>query len=377
MQVGDVLDQEFEVPRAQLDTPISAVISQSLGSHEPIFVYQDKKYMGAVWPYKLLFVDRPALQDKVGSFVVNTTYLQPEDDVSRAMEQMIAQRLYTLPIFKDEKIVGVVRIRAILKQLLADRDLTERMWERLEIPKLLKAGGLEKVRDVYTQMRQENISRVIIVNTEGKLEGIVGRRDIYLALMVPPRGKQRYGALDGGYKSLTFDEDWITKLDYPLLHLYHAQVTTASSTMPKREVLDKLITGEVPSVVLVDGNNKPQGILSMRPFLKAFWKADREEIVPVEVSDRKQALDAFRYREVYDLLSEACQKWRHQYSIQKLVAVWDTSRNATGQPKLYTLDLQLVGDGDTVRAQSESPDTRVAIRDGLEKLRKQLRRNHA
>jgi len=351
---------------------VSSIISKSSGGHEPVLVYSKKKYLGIVWPHHLLYETKPRLSDKVGPLAVKTPHITFQDDVSKAIEAMIALRVYYLPVFSGSKIIGIITARSILRSIIRNKTLKD-VIKKIEIRPPLVAEEHTKVRKIFSQMRKENQSRILLVDKQNHLTGIVSRWDIYLKLLAPPRGKQRYAAPEGHNVS-EFDQDWPTKMDYPLTEIAHRRVITSSEKYTMYENLKKLLTDKVQSLVIVDNFNHPKAVISYRSVLKALKAKGEEREYPIVLTDRKRVLDAFHKDEVYDLLSETYDKWESRHKLSRIDAVLDAKKNAKDKPTFYTLTLRVRANSDLVNSRTEGEELRDIIHEGLEKINKQLER---
>jgi CBS domain-containing protein len=376
LTVGSVMSKQVQIPQGSPDDTVGSVISQFQGSHEPVFVIDSKgKYLGSVWPYHLLYLSKPFFKEKLKSVLVKTSALTPNDPVLKVVEQMISLRLYTLPIFEKGRISGVIMAREILRKLYENKDWREKVSEFIEFTPALVAEGHVLVRDVYSQMRKENLSRVLVVDREGNLEGIVGRRDIYMAVMAPPMGKQRYSVSNTGQKTMDFDEDWDTKLDYPLMHLVkRKRLATVNKGASVWDIAKKLLLAEVGSVVILE-NLKPVGTLSVRPFLKAIISESQAVEFPVKVTDRRGLLDAYHRDELWGLLQKHGKRWGEMFGVTRIEAVLDASKNAIGKAFSYRIELKVVGNKNKrLISDAQNHKLRAVYNDALAKIDKQLRR---
>lgn len=351
-----------------------SIISATSGGHNPLLVYEKGNYIGMVWPHKLLYVDKPSFKEKVGPRTVKSAYLTPDDDLTIALSEMLSLRVYVLPVFNGDEITGMITARKILSALTGDGVFNE-VSKRIVLTEPLIALENAKIKEVFSEMRKGNHSRVLLVDKDGKLTGVVTRRDIYLSLLEPPRGKQRFSARMGQKVSEYDEGKWETKLDYSLSKLAHPVTSTGNYDSPLAANVKRLLTEKKGSLILVDAQNHPKAILSFRPILKALLATLSKKDFPIIMTDRKKVLDAFRWQEVYDLLAEACAKWMERFELKRMDAIFDARKNAAGKPTTYSLNLKVWANSSFFNSKTQNEELRDVVQEGIERIRKQLRRN--
>lgn len=372
-KVEEFLRPVDKVARVAGEETVAAALGRISGTHEIALVYEKEKFLGIVWPYRMLFEGRAVRSAKVKSVTVRPPRLESGDDWREVARQMLASRAYTLPVFSGEKIVGVVRARDMLVRLVNEKE-----WlKKVEVREPFVAAVHDPLGKVWTRLRQKKRSRVIVVDGGGKLIGVVSRRDIYGELLAPPGGRQRYSTRGGGDKSLVFDEDWVKKMDYEVGKMVKRRSVWLESKAGVPAALNRLLRGTVGSVVLVDGFMRPAGVVSVRSFLKVMAAGDEGgEGVFVRLTDQAKVLGEDRRREVERRLVRFWERGvRHNLPLARVEMVVKGLKNAAGRAKLYEGTLEAVmKSGRKFVARVVQTDLGAVVREAGEKLERQLRK---
>lgn len=376
-KVAAFFQKRSTFPQVNSDDRVSQVLGKVTSSHDPVSVYNSKgNLVGLVWPYKLLFSGRPQMTDKVGPYAVPPPQITPETSLYQAITCLLDNRVYALPVFaRRGQILGELSARDILLRLAANRNWSEVVFKQVDITRPLVANSQATIRDIYSQLRQEKVSRVVLVDREGKITGIVGRKDIFLALLVPPAGKQRYSTTGDGQKEAAYDRDWEDKLDYPLSDLKSAdRVVTAEVGENTGKILQKILASNKKSLVLLDRLRRPQGIVTWRSFLRAILAARPKKEVAVEIVNRDKSVDSYRLEEVADLVGEFSANVGRFTDIGRWRVVIETvSKNALGQVRQFALYLDMrLKSGQSISAVTKAFKIKDGVRQALTKIRARI-----
>ena len=159
-------------------------------------------------------------------------------------------------------------------------------------------------------------------------------------------------------------------LSQPLKNYYHKMVVTAPVNATALQIISLILDKQVGSVVIVDKNRVPVGIVSIYDLLKAVGKLrpQVEGDMNVQVSH-----DFTNKTQLEEILDKFYSKMDRFNPVRKIRFVLDTKRNAAGVPNRYSTNMMItLRSGRQYIAKVMDYDWKKAVRKTVDKLRKQL-----
>lgn len=327
---------QFVIPHDHLsrvhpDDQLGAALEHTTSSHDIVLVVDEKDhFLGIVTPSLAFFKKRYPSKTKVKSALVVPPHLTTSSSLYEAVEHMLALGAYSLPVFDDGSISGLITASNILTGIVTTSELLEHVKEHLEPSEPLIVGSQTKLGQAYDILKKEQGSRMIVTNDEGKIEGIVTRRDIQ-EVLVPPSRRKRFMKGDPTHmRTYSFDEEKLTRFDYHLTEIYTPRVVTLSVKAPLKEIIQKMLDEQVNSIVLVNFENKPVKIVSVRTILRAIEKSKENTTPPVKISDQHHILSDKDRDQIEKIDQKFIQKIQKIIPIKEFVMDIDGSKNRNG-----------------------------------------------
>ena len=230
---------------SSLDTVITTDADERLGSvlplvqssHTPLFIFAENTFVGLVSPYQALYTRRYPYTTKVSSIATMPPLMTRETQLYEVASSMLESRVYVLPLFDENKqIVGVIHAKDIFKNLITDQDLLAYISSTIKPHSPIKVDSAATVGDIFQIMKDERVSRVVLVDDAGILSGIVSRKDLHSAFM-KPTNKQRFGK-DGTQST---DRAFDTEQEYRKDDSITNYVTTSVYTLPHDTEQEEMI----------------------------------------------------------------------------------------------------------------------------------------
>lgn len=166
----------------------------------------------------------------------------PTDALLQVQQFMVTKSISRVVIVdENQKPVGIITQEDMVSFLFADksrRGIEEIKTEEVMTKKLITAKRETPITNIAERMKKKNISSVIIVDNQGKLDGIVTKADIIAY----------YGAVKGAYKV----RDFMT-----------AETVTVTPSQSVFLVASLMAEHAISRVIVADKNNKPVGIITV------------------------------------------------------------------------------------------------------------------
>ncbi len=365
-----------KLPTASPNDTVGSVLENVKSSHDPIFVFDGKFFLGIVSGSQSLFKKRYPKDAKAATALINPPRLSKESSIFDVARQMISTRIYTLPVFdSSDKIIGVISARALLSNILSSKNLLEVLQNQINIDKPITATIHSKIRDIYSDLRKEKTSRVIIINENGHIGGIITRRDIQQAFTAPP-SKGRSNRTKNN-RSFVVDDRDLKKFDFPIAEYIKIEVVTLPFNSGIKTILETINSKKINSVILSDRNNKPKGIVSIRSFLDALSRIEPEEKLGIIFSDKHKIVDSKIHKEIVELLQRLERKANKINPIGEIKVTLDASKNPKGKVIQYEVHLHInFKSGKIVDTKVVGRNLMIVIREAVEKLNNQIKLNH-
>lgn len=124
--------------------------------------------------------------------ILDPVTVHPEQQISEALEIMQRYRISGLPVAVDGKAVGILTNRDLRFEKRMDRTVAEVMTGGDKLITGKPGIGLEEAKEV---LHENRIEKLLIVDSDGRLEGLITVKDIEKAAAYPAACKDEWGRL--------------------------------------------------------------------------------------------------------------------------------------------------------------------------------------
>ena len=361
---------------ASANDTVGAVLENVKSSHEPIFVYDGKNFLGMVSGSQSFFKKRYPKDTKVSTALISPPLLSPESSIFDVANQMISTKVYTLPVFDNKgKIVGVISARSLLSSILLSSKLMNVLKNQIKVDKPTTTTIHSKIRDIYSFLRKEKTSRIVVVDEKGQIGGIITRRDIQQVFTAPPSKGRSTRAKNN--RAFPIENKDLKKFDFPVAEFTKTKVVTLPFNSDIKTILEEINNKKINSIILVDRNNKPKGILSIRSFLDALSKLEPEEELNIIFADRHKIVDSKIHDDIVILLKKLEKRVNKINPIKEIKITLDASKNPKGIVVQYEVHLHInFKSGKIADTKVTGRSLMVVIREAADKLNNQLKLGH-
>ena len=227
-----------------------------------MFLVKEGVLQGMVTHHSLLDAMSNSETTKIRSLMFRPPTLQPSDDIEKAITYMLDVGIESVPVIKDRKLKGRVVIEDILRQFNS-KNLTASSIMSIS-PKLIYED--DTIAHARAAMKNHGISRLLVVNRQGKLTGIVTASDILRKNA--QKEKMRKGIMS--YKT--------SVLNSPVSNIMTSNVETVKPTADLNKVVSMMIRHNIRLMPVVD-SNKPVGLISRKQVIALMLDRPQEGII--------------------------------------------------------------------------------------------------
>lgn len=371
--VGQFVRPFKDLPIADPDDTIGQVLEFVTSSHQPVYVFDNNEYLGLVTPYQALYRNfNTPYQKKVSTSLSTPPRLFEHDTLYSALQAMLHTRLYQLPVLtKKEELIGVINLREIMQTLSSDRVVMEFLSECIDVKKPITHSHEGTVEDIYNTLQQKDVSRIVLLDDTGKVNGIVGRSDIQTAF-IRPNLRQRFRGIDGRIKENMFDSEETYRDDDPIARYSSKVVFTLPDVTPKNEILSHLISSDYKSVVLVNQINEPIGFLSLRDVLHCLATIDPGLDIPIVFEKPCDHVTQEDVDFAYDKIVKLIKKLQKIRPIEKVEITVNEQKYPDESPAEFTIGIIMNIPGNNVVVSSKNKDYLDCMDSAIELVEKQF-----
>ena len=268
IQVQEVMTDRFQ--KIDIDAPLSEAIG-IFEKEDPdlILVFDGNLYKGVLTQDLIIrsHLKWDPTRAKVRDVYKPAPVIKPDEDLSKAAKLMMEVDLRSLPVGESKaEIIGVINDIAVLERV-AETDFGKKKVEEFMTKDVITLKPDDTVAKALATMRDHAISRIPIVDEEGKLEGLVTLHDL-IVRFIKPRFRAKAGELAG---------EKIPPFSMPLRDVMIRGVITILPDAKVREAVATMKDNDIDGLVVVNENNKVVGILTVKDLLLPISKMTEKE----------------------------------------------------------------------------------------------------
>lgn len=359
IQASDLL-KTTNIFKATPDSTLKEAVSKLTSTHDAVFVFENEKFIGLISPYYTVFKSSFPPDTKLSHCLYKPPQITPTTSLWDIARLMIESKIYYLPVWTNHTFHGIVTANRILKLLLND----DSMSAQLDLPKkqdLITINESDTLSHGYAMMREKQVSRLPVVTKLGKLVGIVSRYDIQTAL-IEPQQKQRFLSRTGNKEKFR---------DQPIAGYVKKMVITEKATASTQQILKKMVDNHVGSVIIVDYNHHPIGMVSTHDILKALSLTRPQPSSNLQISTDGYFMYQTQLASITDRFGK---KIAMRYPGTTIHLKIKTEKNPSGRIKQYqvTGQMSFTTKRKMIVASVSDFDWKKAVHEVLEKLEKQM-----
>lgn len=355
MLAKDFMSNDYRVIDA--DEPISQALSL-FEETDSIIVMRDKEYVGVLIEKELTRAKLPP-KAKVKSFVRSSPKAKPDTTIEEVARLMLESEIFHLPVFEDEKLIGVVKVDDLLEKIVEIGDEEIGKFISRNIKFVSPNDNIGKVIKIF---KEENISRLPVVEN-GRIVGVITMHDL-MEKVILPEDKPEYGEFIAEKKRYLKIPVKGIMIPEPFVMPPNAKVKDAV-----KEMLDRKIGG-----IIVSTNGKLLGMVTKKDLLEPIASRGKEEKIFIQFCGELDRIEGFDKEEGKTQLKNFLRKHEEFLEAGYLyVYVKQHKERKHGIPLIYC-KLRLSYPKGIFIAAGEGWGFRIALRNAIEAMEKQIKR---
>ncbi len=247
------------------DDTLSHALGKLASSHDAAFVVdKDDVLLGVINPYYALIHSSYPGNAKVSHCMTMPPKLTTRNNIVDAIRLMSESKIHYLPVIDDmKKFIGIVSARRILSSM-ADSPAFKVSIETFQLAKkpFVNIDEGESVSKAIHMFKDKKISKLVVTNGDNKLKGVLAYYDLISYLAVP---KERPSSGNRKGEKAPF-------LSYKVKNFMKSLILTLTPMSKVSEAVKMILDKKIGSVVIVDPQGHPIGIITTKDILGLLHK---------------------------------------------------------------------------------------------------------
>jgi len=358
MNIEDIATEEY----IQVDTDERLGKVRSLFERENpkgIMVLNDGDYAGILTERQLL---QSHIEDnaKVNVLARNNVPQISRDDGLRDVARMLVEGdTKVAPVFEDGELWGIITEDEILTEVLDNLDVLT--VEQIYTDEVIALREDDHLGKAINYLRENGISRLPVVNDNGRLTGMVTTHDI-ADFAVRTMERQHSGDRTG---------DTDRMLDLPVYDLMNDPVETVTRDETVKTAVQRMFDNDYAGLVVTpeDDDTAIAGILTKTDVLRALTYTERENM-DVQITNI-DLLETISREAIREAITEVADKYRDMQVHHAHVRLSEHKERLRGTP-LIRCQIRLRTNRGQVAGTGEGYGAKTAFHVALDKLERNV-----
>jgi CBS domain-containing protein/ribosome-associated translation inhibitor RaiA len=296
MDIADIATREFvEVDANKRLGKVRSIFERE--NPKGIIVTEDGAYAGVITQKQLV---QSHVEDnaKAGAMTSSAPKVKRTDDVRKVARVLVEGGTKLAPVFEGETLWGIITEDAILEAVLENLDALT--VEQIYTQDVITVEEDTNVGQVVNLLRKNGISRLPVLDSDGRLSGMTTRHDI-VDVVVRDMNKATTGDRAGEIERI---------LDLPVYDVMSSPVATANLDESVRDAVARMLEHDYAGLVVTpeDDDSHVAGIVTKTDVLRALTYTE-EEHMDVQITNIN-LLDTISREDIRQSIQEVADKYQ-------------------------------------------------------------------
>jgi predicted transcriptional regulator len=248
-------------------------------SKDLVVVIEDGSFKGVITAEQVFRHEVTNQGQKINAVYKSAPKVNIDTELPEALRLLYEDDLKIIPIFDDDRLIGVVHLNDVLDAVINDE--TAIRAKDIMSTKMISADPDEAIKQVMGKLRNHKITRMPVVDHTGKPQGIISVYDI-VRKFHKPQDKQEASERNQARTSLHGEKH--SPFDVEVKSVMQRDLTTAHSNTKLPSIINLMHGNDVGSVLLVDDKNRLEGIITRRDILNQLVQEYHESDRTVDIN---------------------------------------------------------------------------------------------
>lgn len=197
--------------KIKLNIPLISAAMDTVSEARLAIALSQEGGLGVI--HKNMTIDQQAAEvDKVkrseSGMIVDPITIRPDRPISEAMNIMAEYKISGVPVVEGKKLVGILTNR----DLRFEEDLQRKVGELMTREQLVTVPERVTLEEAKTILHRERIEKLLVVDKNFNLKGLITIKDIQKAVKYPSATKDKFGRLRVG-AAVGIQQDTIKRVE--------------------------------------------------------------------------------------------------------------------------------------------------------------------
>ncbi|AUX07886.1 CBS-domain-containing membrane protein [Halalkaliarchaeum desulfuricum] len=336
MNITDIAVEEYvEVDTSTRLGKVRSIFEEK--NPKGIVVTEDGEYAGVIGERDLI---KSRIEDDTKASVVmkNAPRVKRTEHIREVARILVEGNVKIAPVYEGEKLYGIVTEDGILEAVLDNLDaITVEQIYTKDVVTITEEGH---VGQAINRLRENGISRLPVLNENGRLTGVITTHDIVEFVI---RGENRLGRHDRS-------GDTDRMLDIPVFDLMSNPVLTATPEETVKAAVERMFENDIAGLVVSDDGEAVDGVVTKTDVLRALTFTE-EESMDVQITNIA-LLDTISREHIVESIESVSDKYQDMAVHHAHVRFHEHKEKLRGTPllqcqiRLRTSEGQVAGSGE-------------------------------
>jgi len=300
--IKDIIKTDY--PKIDGNKSLSKAISL-MKDKAAIVVLKDGKYEGML-NKKDISRAKISPDAKARTFLKNVAKITPEETVENTAGLMLESDSYILPVFRNDKIFGIITAENLLKKAVENEFGEETINKYISKP-VIKIRSEDSVGKAIKIFKEEDISRLPVYENN-KLSGIITIDDALSRFIHPEHRQGGSGQYQDSSKYGAYMADKKEYFDIPVKGLMSETVLMMKSNEKVRDIVNTMFKHEYRGM-LIGKNEELEGIVTKRDLLEPLATSTITEPIVIQFSGKLDKIKGFNKKRPKEIIYSNFKKY--------------------------------------------------------------------
>lgn len=359
MDVERLIRKDF--PKVGPETKISEIVGKMLGGEDSVAVLDGHKFLGVISANEIIERDY-SIETKARHLVrKNTTRIEDKVDDALAAKIFLESNVKAVPVFSKKKLVGLLYEKDLVRntKCIEKKKTTE---ELATVPEVIeKNESIGKARKI---VKENNISRLPVVDGEGKLVGMLDTLD-FLKTINP---KESLGKWDNVGEHMP-------EYRLPVTTIMNSSPVYVEGNVSCCDVID-LFKKRNSSYLIITREMEPMGIVTSKDILEMIASLEKGDGVYIQTTGLEEVEDSFDREKIDSVIEEYGKKIGKIYEGTEYFFVHIKSSQKKGEQRLYSIRARVSTAVGLYVSRSSGWNVITSVEEAMKHLEKQVTKDH-
>ena len=356
MNIADIAVPEYvEVDADERLAKVRSIFERE--NPKGIVVMEDGEYAGVVGEKQLM---RSRMEDdtKVSVVMKPAPAVDRHEDVRETARLLVEGDVKIAPVYEGEQLYGIVTVDQILEAVLESLDAIT--VGQVATEDVIGINEKESVGRAINRLRENGISRLPVLNENGRLVGVVTTNDIVEFVV---RDQERQGSGDRA-------GDIDRMLDIPVYDIMTSPVVTATADETAEAVVSRMFDNSISGLVVTpDDADTVAGMVTKTDVLRALTFTEQDSM-DVQITN-VDLLDTTSREHIVESIEQVADKYAEMQVIHAHVRLHAHKEKLRGTP-LIQCQIRLRTNQGQVGGSGEGYGAEHAFHVALDKLERNV-----